>query len=932
MKLSTIVSMPTEGVAFDTETYLMVPGNKIPPLVCASVGWLEDGEIQGEILDKEQAMYLFAQFLDDPKKVIAGANITFDLSVMALHAARLGVDIMPAIFRALMDDGRIYDLQLAEALNAIADGHLGLDPRTMDQIKNADGKPGRYSLWACVNMVLGRQDAKANDEYRLRYGELDKIPMDLWPQNAKDYPVDDARNTWECSLAQIGYLKKLASAHRFDSSTARCMNCGATEFGGPCWVQRPHRNLHDLANQVGTQFALHMAGSWGLNINQTSVDAIEREALRNREGADVPFIEAGILREDGSQDLALTKKMVAIAYGATEPCPTCVGTGKVPSPKAKVVRCRSCKGASASKKLTPSVLTWKAGHPKGCTDCNNKGEYLDPTALVVCYGGMTIDEETGKEKKIKTCDGTGYVLPPNVPRSEKEGVGYGRDVLNDSGDDFLVALAALQEARKDLEVYCPFFRRARMPVAGHGPECPHPMTPKEVCTCHADGCPSQREENKGQCTCQQRGFYKSIPLTLWPNTIVETGRVSYDGIIQLIKRATGYVNDQGEYIPSLRECFEARPGYVFSSTDYEAGELVTLAEVCNRLVGFSDLGDALVAGKKPHNMLGSSMIGMSYEEYEARSKEPMCKDARQAAKAGNFGFPGGAGAATLVLQKRKEAIDTPCPNGPHWIEDEDGKKIRGYKGLRFCILMDKAEACGVEKTTVWRDRQIPPTCVRCIECALRLKDFWAGQWSEMKPYFDYVQECVEQGMLITTEMLEWWPHLADFFEPGQRLAPGEVMQLVSGRVRGGVTFTSGANGFFQGLLADACKAALRQCSRECYDSTLIVPEKLYDNSKPSQYAGGRSPLFGSRAIVFAHDEIIFEHPEAIAHDAVMRVSEIMVDCLRHYCPTVAKACKAEPTLMRKWYKNAAKVVHRGKVVPWEPSHKEKECLECKLAA
>jgi hypothetical protein len=736
--------MALHALGFDTETYAMVPGCKIPPLVCGSAGWLgDDGTVQGEFLDKEQAMYLFAQLLEDKRKIITGANITFDLSVMALRAAKLGVDIMPQIFDAL-EEQRVYDLLLAESLHAIAEGHHELDPRTMGPIRNAEGKQGRYSLYACVDMVLGRQDAKANDEWRLRYGELDNIPLELWPQTAKDYPVDDARNTIECALAQTGHLPSLQVAHRMGNNH-RCV--------------------------------------------------------------------------DGSQDLARTKKMVAVAYGATEPCEVCKGTGKVPSPKAKVIRCRECRGASAAAKMTPSVLAWKAGHPNGCDACKNQGQYLDPTALVICYGGMEEDPENPeKQRKVKTCDGTGFTLPPEVPRSEKEGVGYGRDVLNDSGDEDLIGLAAYQESRKDLEVYCPFFRRARMPVAGHGPDCTH-----------------LKSKQKDPCICP--GPYKSIPLTLWPNTLVETGRVSYDGIIQLIKRASGYkvmIDGVEHYIPSLRECFEARPGYVYSSTDYEAGELVTLAEVCNKLVGRSDLGDALNAGKKPHNMLGASMIGMLYEEYNKRAKEPMCKDARQAAKAGNFGFPGGAGAATLVLQKRKEAIDTPCENGPHWIEDEDGNKIRGYKGLRFCILMDKAERCGVQKTTRWRDRMIAPTCVRCIECALRLKDFWADQWSEMKLYFDYVQECVEQGMLITEEMLTWWPHLRDWYTPGERLAPGEIMQLVSGRVRGGVTFTKAANSFFQGLLADACKAALRRCARECYDRTLseLEAKRLRGRQEP----------------------------------------------------------------------------------------------------
>lgn len=542
MKFEYIQAMPLHGVAYDTETYAMPPGVKIGKLVCASVGYLDDaGTIQGEILDKEQAAHIFAQLLDDPRRIPIGANITFDLSVLALHAARQNIDLMPAIFR-MLEDQRVYDILLAEGLHAIAEGHHEVDPRTGGPIKNAEGKAGRYSLYSVVDLVLGRQDAKANDEWRLRYGELDAIPMDQWPQTALDYPVDDARNTLEAALAQTGHIHKLVAGHEFTGLPGKqaCKHCGATTFGGMCRVKARHRNLHDLGNQVGAQFILHMGGSWGFRINQATVDIIEREALRGREGADAPFKALGILREDGSQDLARTKYLVARAYGASDPCPYCKGTGKTQSPKAKVIRCRSCKGACVADKMTPSVIRWKLAHPNGCTDCDNKGEYRDPTHLVVCHAGTEPDpEDETKQRKIKTCDGTGLLLTEDVPRSDKEGVSYGRDVLNESGNDDLVAFAAWDEDKKDLQVYVPFFRRARMPVAGHGPECPHiPSRLKERCTCP--------------------GPYKNIPLTLWPNTIVETGRVSYDGIVQLIKRASGYVNELGEYIPSLRECFEAR--------------------------------------------------------------------------------------------------------------------------------------------------------------------------------------------------------------------------------------------------------------------------------------------------------------------------------------------------------------------------------------
>jgi DNA polymerase-1 len=232
--------------------------------------------------------------------------------------------------------------------------------------------------------------------------------------------------------------------------------------------------------------------------------------------------------------------------------------------------------------------------------------------------------------------------------------------------------------------------------------------------------------------------------------------------------------------------------------------------------------------------------------------------------------------------------------------------------------MDNAEACGTEKLTQWRDQPIPPTCAQCIDCAKRLKDAWIRTWPENEDYFRYINDCCENGMMVGEAHLRLWPYLRDFFAPG-RLAPGEIMQHVSGRVRGNTDYCSAANGFFQGLLADLAKSALRRISRECYDHTVRVPELAHENGVKSAYAGGPSPLLGSRPIVFQHDEIILEHPESAAHDGATRVSEIMVDEMRHYCPDLAPACAAEPTLMRRWYKGASPTRDAaGRLIPWEP--------------
>lgn len=435
------------------------------------------------------------------------------------------------------------------------------------------------------------------------------------------------------------------------------------------------------------------------------------------------------------------------------------------------------------------------------------------------------------------------------------------------------------------------------------------------------------------------GHYRDVPLTLRPNPVLETGRVSYDGVIQLFKRQPGHFDaESGEWVPSLRECIEARPGHVLGSIDYDSGELITHAQSCIWITGFSKLAKALVDGLKPHNALGATMIGLSYEEFDRQMKDKSssrfayCKNARQAAKPPNFGYPGGMGAVKLVLQQRKQGPNTPHPNGPSWVKDDDGKLVRGYKGLRFCLLMDGTDHCGGDGNMLrtWKDRKIPPTCKRCIECAVRLKQVWQRQWPENTTYFQFIQACVENGQAVTGEMLARWPHLRETFVVGQRLAPGEIVQHYSGRIRGGIDFCSGANGFFQGLLGDIAKSALRRVSRECYDPTIRIDAFAHENSRRSRYADGASPLYGTRVIVFQHDELLPEFPEDVAHDAATRVSEVMVEEMMHYCPDLAPAAKAPPALMRQWNKLAEPAYKvngvicnektpGARLVPWEPT-------------
>ncbi len=806
MKADRLAQMPQNAVALDTETHLISPGRLAPTLVCGSIA-----EREGQtILSKETTRFVFKAALEAPDAVVCGANFAFDFLVMAVEHAKLGNDLMPGIFAAYDPgrtiirghcDGRIFDVQLAEALHAIAQGHLFKDPRTGGDLINPDtGKKGRYSLRTCVSQVLGRDDAKVNDRWRLRYAELEDIPIDQWPFEARQYPIDDAVNTLECALAQAGHWPS-CNTHdwglRNGADELVCRNCRVRMQDAPtdCVIKRPRRNLHDLSRQTYAAWALHLGASWGFSVNQHMVDKLEDKVVAKRKALQPTFVKAGVVRDNGSTDENALKRLVAVAYGAKNKCPACDGSGKV------------------------------------------------------------ISQVTGKTKvNCDRCGGTGLDLPPEVPRTETGRVSASRDTLDESGDDFLTAYSEFAE-KKIESTYIPLLRTGRVCIrcGAHG-------TKKSP---HAEGCTEPG--------------YKPCAVNLRINPLVDTGRTSIEGGMHGLPRKGG-----------VRECFGARPGFVYSSTDYEAGELRTLAQSCLWLVGHSSLAKALLAGLDAHLALAGTMTGKSYEQMQKlkAGKDKATDNYRQAAKAGNFGFGGGMAELTFSLKKRADPdIFTPCENGPH---DDHG--TRGYNGLRTCILMDGRESCGTVKITQYKDKPCPPVCKVCVENALRLREYWFRQWPEMRPYFKKVQEILDIGN-------------------------GEVTHFMSKRVRGGVGFTDGANGFFQGLLADAAKNAYCQIVRESYDKTCRVENSEHMTSK---YAGGPSPLFGSRPIMLAHDETIAEHPESVAHDAATRVSEIMVEGLRFMCPDLAPACKAEPTLMRHMLKNAQPVYKEGRLQVWEP--------------
>lgn len=800
MRAERIASIATHGVSFDVETHLTQPGIKAPPLVCGSAAiQTTTGDIDGKLLSKEDAIRFFTAIIERNEFVLIGANIAYDLLVMAVEAAKRGIDLMPQIFAAYKDD-RIFDVQIAEALHGIALGMLEKDPRTGSPLKDLEtGKQCRYNLGVVVDLVLGRRNAKVNDFWRERYALLENVPLEQWPLEARTYPVDDSTNTLEVGLAQCGHRARVVP-HDWNGDML-CNRCGAKferDVSMHCHAVAANHNLHNLSAQAYAAWAMHLGAACGFNVDIDATEGLAKRTRAIRERDLKQFIQAGFFKIDKKTGLpeisektgsekkieSVLKKLVAIAYGAHLSCPRCVGSGKVPG----TTKCKSCDGVGGA----------------------------------CCGGGGRVDNPK-TQRGCPDCDATGFVLEGcSVPRTESGEVAIGRDPLSESGDELLMNFAAFSEADKILTTYVPFLRKG----------------------------------------IDEQG--RRIPLTLWPNVLLANGRASYSDVVQLMPREGG-----------VRECIVPRPGYVFCSSDYGGLELVTHAQSCLWIVGYSKLAEALNAGVKVHDALAATIVGVDYERFLKEKKgNPFFPKVRQASKPANFGFPGGMSDLKLVHQQRKQGPDTEHENGSTILSNGH----RGYKGLRFCVLLG-AERCGEVKVTSWGregyERTCAPTCRRCIEVAKSIKNVWLRQWPENDEYFDIIGKTVDKV--------------------------GYIVQHKSKRIRGGVDFCSAANGYFSALAAEGAKLALCRVAEE-------------------QYVIKSSPLYGSRTILFAHDELFVEMREESAHEASIRLRQIMVESMREYTPDVA--VDAEPTLMRRWWKAAEPVYRDGRLVPSRPEFGE----------
>lgn len=179
-----------------------------------------------------------------------------------------------------------------------------------------------------------------------------------------------------------------------------------------------------------------------------------------------------------------------------------------------------------------------------------------------------------------------------------------------------------------------------------------------------------------------------------------------------------------------------------------------------------------------------------------------------------------------------------------------------------------------------------------------------------------VRLTLDEAITLRENWLDTFPEIRLYFKLIDKLIKknGEIKQLVSGRVRGGLGFCDGCNTVFQGLTADgAKKGAVVMSSREMYLDPM-------------------SALFGSRLVAFIYDEALIETPLERIHEAGQRLDELMIAGMRWAIPDVKVKCEA--VAMTHWSKNAVRLIDpsTNRLMCWEPlSVPEMKWLRGRLA-
>lgn len=314
--------------------------------------------------------------------------------------------------------------------------------------------------------------------------------------------------------------------------------------------------------------------------------------------------------------------------------------------------------------------------------------------------------------------------------------------------------------------------------------------------------------------------------------------------------------------PEFRGMFIAEKGKKLIIADYSAIELVTLAAVLEKKYGKSSLATVLRNGIDPHSYTAALVMGIDpvagWNEL-AQNEPKVAKAKRQAAKAINFGVPGGLGAKKLAWYAKSTYGVDMSPDEAAELRAKLTTVVYPELGtyLEDTSFNDLARNLGLPLTTIWKVLSQSGMQETWLQRPVRKIIQGMPYNVEGEPYkasfVNKVWEVLDKLSKLSMRLgVEW--KVAIRLRGGSQRLDERLFQAravtLTGRIRSGVSYTEERNTKFQGLAADGAKLALW---------------KLHSLGYP--------------IVAFVHDEIVLEVEADRADDIAESVVKIMTESM-----------------------------------------------------
>lgn len=285
-------------IGFDTETWKITNG-VMPKAVCYTFYDLARAgnkqEPRGYILnDAQGAEHLKQLLLDDGVHIVA-QNGSFDFAVASVQDKQL----FALAFRAYKK-GRIHCTKIRQIMLLVGDTwNAGEIDRT---VALSHGAVSMASLAGMVFSYFNRDISKSKtaDSWRLRYKELDGVPVQEWDTAAVDYAIEDAYWAVLVFLAQSREASSLNQKIR----GADRRNGTASVFQAAC-------------EQAHAEFVLNMmAGVHGVFINDKKVAQTKEAAVKHHLALLPELLKLGVYNSvpRSARKVKLNKKRLQAVY------------------------------------------------------------------------------------------------------------------------------------------------------------------------------------------------------------------------------------------------------------------------------------------------------------------------------------------------------------------------------------------------------------------------------------------------------------------------------------------------------------------------------------------------------------------------------------------------------------------------------------------